>query len=262
MKDTLLRLLQHPLTRGMDVDDPQTTDRRRIIINSKPFLKEIYREWYRCIKDQIPSGEGLVVELGSGAGFMKECIPEVITTDVLAVDGVDRQLPLDGRLPFSDHSLRAIVMTDVLHHINEPRKFFNEAKRVVRPGGVLVMVEPWVTNWSSFIDRHLYSEPFLPEAKKWEFPRQGPLSGANGALPWIIFHRDRDRFEREFPEWKINNVEPMMPFVYLLSGGVSMRSFAPVWLYEFFRACERGLAHFKFRPAMFAIFTLFRTTSP
>jgi hypothetical protein len=70
MKDALLRLLQHPLTRGMDVDDPQTTDRRRIIINSKPFLKEIYREWYRCIKDQIPSGEGLVVELGSWDGFI------------------------------------------------------------------------------------------------------------------------------------------------------------------------------------------------
>jgi SAM-dependent methyltransferase len=245
----------------MDVDDPQTTDRRRIIIHSKPFLKEIYREWYRSIKGRIPSGEGLVVELGSGAGFMKECIPEVITADVLAVDGVDLQLPPDGRLPFSDNSLRAIVMTDVLHHISEPRKFFNEAKRVVRPGGAMVMVEPWVTIWSSFIYRHLHSEPFLPEAKEWEFPSQGPLSGANGALPWILFHRDRDRFEREFPEWKISNIEPLMPFVYLLSGGVSMRSLAPAWLYGFFRTCERGLAHLSFRSAMFAVYTLSRTPS-
>ncbi len=261
MKDCLLRLLQHPLTRGMDVDDPQTTNQRRIIIESKPFLKKIYQEWYRRIEEHIPSGEGYVVELGSGAGFMKECIPEVITTDVLAVEGVDWQLSPGGQLPVPDQSLRAIVMTDVLHHINEPRRFFTEAKRVVRPGGAIIMVEPWVTTWSSYIYRQLHSEPFLPEAKEWGFPCQGPLSGANGALPWILFHRDRDRFEREFPEWKIMNIEPMMPFVYLLSGGVSMRSFAPAWLYEFFRTCERGLAHLKCRPAMFAVCTLSRTMS-
>jgi len=45
----------------------------------------------------------------------------------------------------SDGSLRAIVMTDVLHHIPNVESFFAEAARCVRPGGVIVMIEPWLT---------------------------------------------------------------------------------------------------------------------
>jgi len=245
---------QHPLTRGMDVDDPQTTERRRSIIRSKPFLYRIYKEWYELIRHRLPDGEGAVVELGSGAGFMKECIPELITTDVLKLEGVDQVLPADGRLPFADGSLRAIVMTDVLHHIGTPVQFFAEAARTVRPGGKLLMIEPWVTVWSTFVYRHFHSEPFRPDADQWEFPSRGPLSGANGALPWILFVRDRERFEREILTWSIGYIELLMPFVYLLSGGVSRRSLAPGWAYGPCRAFERAGRS----AAMFALIVLER----
>ena len=45
--------------------------------------------------------------------------------------------------------------------------------------------------------------PFFPRQPIGSFPRQGPLSSANQALPWIVFERDRATFEREFPEWRI-----------------------------------------------------------
>lgn len=258
MPGGLTRLLQHPLTAGMDVDCPETTERRRIIIRSKGFLRRLYTEWYRLIQEHLPDGEGGVAELGSGAGFMKECMPEVITTEVLALKGIDIQIPPDGRLPFADAGLRAIVMTDVLHHIGTPRFFFNEAARTVRPGGAIVMIEPWVTPWSSFIYRRLHPEPFRPDASQWEFPAQGPLSGANGALPWIIFERDREQFEKEFPEWRITLIKPMMPFAYLLSGGVSMRALCPRWAYNVWRIFERGLSRIGLRADMFALVKLDR----
>ena len=37
-----------------------------------------------------------------------------------------------------------------------------------------------------------------------------------------MFVRDRERFAREFPEWQVRVIEPMMPFRYVLSGGVSL----------------------------------------
>lgn len=234
-----LSFLQHPLTKGLDVDDPETTRLRRQILHSKPFLCHLYREWYYKIAQALPSGEGLVVELGSGAGFMKECIPQVLTTEVQeGLEGIDILLPKDGSLPFADGAVKALVMTDVLHHISTVRQFFIEATRVIRPGGVLLMVEPWVSPWSRFVYTTLHSEPFRPEATTWEFSCQGPLSGANGALPWILFQRDRVRFEQEFPQWTIKQIQPMMPLVYLLSGGLSLRSFAPGWLYGFCRRLE------------------------
>lgn len=258
MKEILFRYLQHPLTRGMDVDDPRTSQLRRTIIRCKPFLSQIYEEWYQKIRDNVPKGNGVVVELGSGGGFLKEWIPEAITTDVLPITGVDKVLPKNGLLPFLESTVRAIVMTDVLHHIHEPRRFFTEATRVVRPGGAIVMIEPWVTPWSRLVFRCLHPEPFRPESTDWEFPNEGPLSGANGALPWILFHRDRCRFQQEFPDWIIATIEPLMPFVYLLSGGVSMRSFLPGRFYALCRTIERNLRSINEKVAMFAMCKLVR----
>jgi len=247
----LRRLLAHPLTRGVDIDDPTTTQLRRRIIQEKPFLRAIYEDWYAQLTAALPTGT--VLELGSGAGFL----PNAITSDVFLVEGIDAVM--DARsLPFRASSLAATVMVDVLHHVPDVGAFFGEAVRVLRPGGRIVMIEPWVTPWSRFVYRHLHHEPFLPEAATWEFPSVGPLSGANGALPWIVFVRDRARFEREFPSLRIVSIKPMMPFIYLLSGGVSMRSFVPALTFRAFRAMERALAPLMPRLAMFAAITVER----
>ena len=86
------------------------------------------------------------------------------------------------------------------------------------------MVEPWVSRWSKLIYTHLHHEPFRTESPEWSFPSAGPLSGANGALPWIVFERDRPEFCRSFPQWHLQRIVPIMPLRYLLSGGVSLRS--------------------------------------
>jgi len=75
----------HPLTRGMNIDDPQTMALRLQIIRSKPFLRKLYEEWYRHIATHFPS-DARVLELGSG-GFMKEFIPQLITSTVLLARG-------------------------------------------------------------------------------------------------------------------------------------------------------------------------------
>jgi SAM-dependent methyltransferase len=255
---SIIRFIEHPLTAGMNVDDARTTLLRRQIIREKGFLQKLYSEWYDCIIAEIPPGSGEVVELGSGAGFLKRILPEVVTTELLDVEGIDVRLPDNGILPFDDGAVRAIVMTDVLHHIRDSRFFFEEATRVVCSGGVIVMVEPWVTTWSRFVYTRLHKEPFLPESEHWEFPATGPLSGANGALPWIIFERDRTVFEREFSAWSIELIRPVMPFAYLFSGGVSMRSLCPGWLYGFVRFCETLMLRLGCRAAMFAVIKLVR----
>lgn len=71
----LKALLAHPLTRGLDIDDPQTTHLRQQIIQEKYFLRKIYEEWYQSIAASLPSGYGAVLELGSGAGFYERICP-------------------------------------------------------------------------------------------------------------------------------------------------------------------------------------------
>ena len=75
--------------------------------------------------------------------------------------------------------------------------------------------------------RNLHHEPFDPDCPQWELPKGGPMSMANSALPWVVFERDRQRFEILFPEWRIEKIQLQAPFRYLLSGGVAYRSFQP-----------------------------------
>jgi hypothetical protein len=89
-------------------------------------------------------------------------------------------------------------------------------------------------------------------------PTGGPLSGGNDALPWIMFQRDRTRFERNFPRWRIESIEPLMPFRYLLSGGVSMRSLVPASSFVFAKKIETILAPWINQLAMFAKIVLRR----
>lgn len=252
-------LLAHPLTRGLDLDAPETTAARRRIIREKPFLRRIYLEWYREHAASLPQGEDAVVELGSGAGFFAEVHPGAITSDVQPVPGVDLAVNAQ-ELPFADGSLRAVCMTNLLHHVQDARLCLAEAARCVRPGGALSMIEPWVSAWSRFVYRYLHHEPFDPAAADWRVQPGGPLSAANGALPWIVFSRERARFERELPQWKVEWVRPMMPFRYLVSGGVSLRSLAPGWAFAPCRAVERVLQPAIGATAMFAHILLRRTS--
>jgi SAM-dependent methyltransferase len=243
----------------MDIDSPETTRLRKQIIEKKPFLRRIYEEWYAWIAAHVPAGSGEILELGSGAGFLEDYIPGLITSDVFLVPGVARVVDAH-HLPFSDASLRAIVMSNVFHHLMDPVQFLHEATRCVRLGGAVVMIEPWASSWSRLIYSRLHHEPFEPQASEWSIPQTGPLSGANGALPWILFERDRIAFEQKFPEWKIREVSPFMPFRYLLSGGVSLRSFMPVCTFAFWRWLESLLNRSMSTWAMFARIVLSRAT--
>ncbi|MEW6530021.1 MAG: methyltransferase domain-containing protein [Thermodesulfobacteriota bacterium] len=222
----LSTLLAHPLTRGLNIDDAQSTLLRRRIIKEKAFLHKIYLEWYDWIVQSLPAGDEPVLELGSGGGFLSELAPDVIASDVFYLPNVS--IVLDAHcLPFKRNSLRAIAMVDVLHHLSRSPQFFCEAMRCVRREGRIVMIEPWVTPWSTWVYTNFHHEPFDPNTPDWEFNSTGPLSGANEALPWILFYRDRNRFQEQFPGWRIQNLEVFMPFRYVLAGGVSLRSFVP-----------------------------------
>lgn len=250
-------LLRHPLTEGLGLDDPTTTARRRQIVRGKRFLNALYREWYAAIAAELPAGTDPILELGSGAGFLSECVANVVTSDVLPIPGIDMVCDA-GRLPLGTGALRGIVMTNVFHHLPDVRAFLRDAARAVRAGGVIVMLEPWNTTWSRFVYRRLHHEPFEPGAPDWGVTAGGPLSGANSALPWIVFVRDREQFEREFPAWRVASISVSMPFRYLLSGGVSMRGLTPGWTFGLWTGVERALAPWMAHLGFFARIVLTR----
>jgi SAM-dependent methyltransferase len=211
-----------------DLDDPARVDALRRLIRSKPALERWYRECYAkyaaCVA-RCPE-QGDVLELGSGAGFLAEVMPDAVTSDVLPYAGVERVVDA-AQLPFADASLRAILMLNVLHHLADVEAFFREAERCLVPGGRVFLVDQYLGWISTPILRYLHHEPCDPRAERWGFDTSGPLSGANGALAWIVFERDRALFEQRFPGLRIAAVRPHTPLRYFLAGGLKRWSLLP-----------------------------------
>ncbi len=233
------------------LDDPQTTIYHRELILRKPFLRKIYIDWYKSLIvtiDELPDGQ--ILELGSGGGFLKDVYPQILTSDVLPLPHCDFTCP-SHKLPFEDGTVAGLFMVDVLHHIPNTRDFFAEAERVLMPGGQIVMIEPANTLFSRFIYQNLHHEDFDPNMSDWHFDSEGELSGANGALPWIIFERDRMEFENRFTELQIKHIHLHTPFRYLISGGLSYRLPTPGFLHGVVKWLEVILEPFNSRIAMF-----------
>lgn len=216
-----------------DINEPDRIHKIRSLIQSKKSLRlyslEIYQKYKLCLA--LCPKDGIVLELGSGGGFIKEVIPEALTSDILAYDGVDQVVDAT-QMPFPDQSLRAIFMSNVLHHIPDVEAFFKEATRTLKPGGRIFMVDQYTGWFSSLIYRNLHHEPFHPHAKEWRFNSSGALSGANGALACIVFERDLAQFKTKFP-LKLLRFEPHTPLRYWWMGGLKNWSLLPGVLFPF-----------------------------
>ncbi len=191
----------------------------RALWETKPGLRAIYHDYYRRMAARTRPGRTL--EIGAGTGWLRECLDDVILSDVQPAPWLD--LVADAqRLPLKSASLDNIIMLDVLHHVERPPLFFAEAERVLKPGGRLVMIEPGITPVSRAIFRLFHDEPVdlaadpLPEGAP--TPGRDPYA-ANQAIPSLLFGPARARFERRFPRLKLVERRRLSLFAYPLSGG-------------------------------------------
>lgn len=235
-----------------NLDAPQISREHKKIIQQKQFLKKLYTEWYQVFTnrtDNLP--EGVLLEIGSGGGFIKELNQEIVTSDVIALPEIDMTFSAT-QIPLKNNSTAGIFMLDVLHHLPDCQQFFNEAKRILKPGGQIVMIEPANTAFSRIVYRNFHHEKFDANAKQWKQKTANRLSAANQALPWIIFTRDVSTFRRLNPEFSIKKIQLHTPFRYVISGGLSYKALVPAaWfgtitsLEKLFRPLYRFLAMFQ-----------------
>lgn len=235
------------------LDSPENIAVHGCTINKNKFLRQVYSDFYQeFIRIDVPLGSK--VELGSGGGFLKEVIPEMITSDVVPGPGIDQVISATV-IPFPNESIAAFYMLNVLHHIKDPETALHEMERCLKIGGKIIMIEPYNSLLGRFFYKNFHYEGFDPKAG-WIIPGDGRLSDANNAAPWNIFVRDQKIFEKKFPNLAIIKLQPHTPFAYILSGGLNHHSFLPPAWYSGVKWVEKLFAPFNAHLGMFVTIEL------
>lgn len=223
--------------RSMDKIDVDGDERLMVhseILSRKPLLRDVFTEFHHTFKkldERFLSAQGSEIELGAGVAPIRDSYPEVLATDVVSAAHLDRQLNAE-EMELPDSSVRVLYGQNCFHHFPHPDTFFCEAVRVLAPGGGVILLEPYYGPFASFLYKRLFAtEGFDKSHPDWETPLHGPMNGANQALSFIVFVRDRERFERHYPQLKIVKQELCGNYLqYLLSGGLNFRQLIPSWM--------------------------------
>lgn len=219
------------MTRSVDgLDQRQIVHRG--VWERKLTLRLLYRDFHRRLLESCPPGP--ILDIGGGTAHIKDSRPEVITSDILPFPGID--VVADAhRLPFADRSFSGVVMLDVLHHLERPIEFLEEASRVLKPGGRLAMIEPAMTALARIFYHHLHVEPVDMNADAFA---GGAINSdrdpfdANQAIPTLLFATSSAcrRVEAVIPSLRVRSVEWLSLFAYPLSGGFQGWSLMPAAL--------------------------------
>ena len=207
--------------------------RHRRAWNENPALRTLYTRWYGEVKARLPDRAlGRWVELGSGPGFARQVIPELELSDVVRAPWHNHEVNAES-LPFAASTVGALVLFDVLHHLARPASFFQEAIRVLAPGGRVVMCEPYVSPLSFPVYRFLHEERCDFGVDPYgEAPREGggdPFDG-NQAVPTMLLMRGQEELMRRFPALRLVELTRLAGPAYPASGGFSRRALpGPLW---------------------------------
>lgn len=231
--------------------DKDSEDRIKVhneILSSKKMMREVFAEFYNsCLaiaEKEFTNCNGDELEIGAGVSFFKSIRPNLIVTDIVPAPNLDMVLDAQNMHQIRDESLKAIYALNVFHHLPDPKLFFKELIRVLKPGAGCILIEPFYGTLAKPFYQNLHaSEHFNPEQADWEAKDEiGVMTNANQALSYIVLVRDRARFEALFPELEIVISRPLQNYLrYLFSGGINFRQLLPDLFIPILKLIEKML---------------------
>jgi len=205
---------------------------RRQIWAKKPQIRLVYQRWVSKLKKFLI--EGPLLELGSGSGLLKDFLPDVILSDMVYLPWLDRVIDCMD-MPFEQGTLGGIISLDLLHHVAQPHTFLKEAARVLKPGGRVFLIEPYITPGSylgykllhhehiNFKDYHAGDASADSKPDPWQ---------GNTALANLVFKRDLKNWHTLQPDLQIIHKEIFSLFDFQAAAGFKPYAFVPHWLFK------------------------------
>jgi SAM-dependent methyltransferase len=218
----------------------------------KPLLRAVYRGFQTMIATRLDrSVPGLIVELGSGMGAIKEAIPDCITTDLFPNPWLDRQENA-YLLSFSDGSVSNLILFDVWHHLRYPGAALAEFRRVLAPGGRVIVFDPAMSWTGRLVYGLFHHEPLgMGDKVTWDAPKgfnaaDADYFAAQGAATRAFWRREAPG---RLAGWEISEVSTLPPVEYFATGGFSGPQIGGPRAFRLWSWLDKALSHW---PNLFA----------
>jgi len=227
------------------------------------FANRNLMKWYGALYEQMfrscsAPGDLKILEIGSGTSPIREFYPSVLTSDILPLPHLDFVLDcmkIDESKEIKDHSLDVITFTNVLHHLPDPIAFLLRASKKLKKTGRLLFAEPFMSFFMYPVFKYIHYEPAdLSVTEPILDGKSGPLSGANQALPHLIFLKRRNWLEKLKDAYDLDSIHYsyFTSLSYFLTGGIDQKFSIPAPLYDLCFAFDRLPG--KLLPRFFASF--------
>lgn len=209
----------------------------------KPLLRAIYRRFYELIAGHLRRDvPGHVVELGSGIGNLKSVVPDCVCTDLFANPWIERVEDAYA-LKFGDGSVSNLVLFDVFHHLEYPGSALAEFRRVLAPGGRVILFEPAMSLLGLLVYGAFHHEPVaLTQRITWFRPGgpQTPAAGYYSAQANATRVFCSNKYANRLRGWRRVATRRFSAISYVASGGYSGPQLYPAALLPLMTALDRA----------------------
>lgn len=203
--------------------------RRFYYENKNPNLRFLLYNRFAWMNQYIqPNWKGM--EVGAGIGVSKDIIQakDFIITDFSDNDWLDVKDVDALHTPFANESFDFVISSNMIHHVPYPVKFFQEMRRILKPGGLLLVQEINASLFMRFALRIMRHEGYSFSANVFDenevVTDPNDLWSANCAIPNLLFD-DEKKFQTNLPYFKILRQSYSEFFIFLNSGGVVAKTF-------------------------------------
>jgi SAM-dependent methyltransferase len=135
---------------------PPRTRWDRLLAAGRRLLDLQAASVWRDLKVELAGADGNVLDVGAGAqpyrpllpaGARYRAIDVAVAGEAFGYELPDTEYFEGDRWPVDDASVDVVLATETLEHVPEPRVFLAEARRVLRPGGRIVLTVPFAARW-------------------------------------------------------------------------------------------------------------------
>ena len=164
----------------------------RIIIESD-YWATLRKKEVRTLTTSLDLRNQKILNIGAGRTnltnkLLGQSAGSITNVDVENFSNLDH-IASATDLPFNDHEFDVIVFLRVLHHINDFRRALNEALRCTKPGGFILMSEPYdlIVKLTSAIGLDSRPPNIITKKDIEQFVKKNCLS-VRQKWQWIFWH--------------------------------------------------------------------------